>query len=266
MPIPSESAVLFQREGPVAVIVLNRPAVLNAMNLAWVTDLGRAVSAVAADESAEVVVVRGAGRAFCTGLDLTMMNEIGMPPDFYALQEAAFRALEDLDRLVIAEIHGYCLGGGLQLALACDLRIVSEDAVLALPASQEGLFPGMAVWRLPRLVGLGRALRLAVSGESVDAAEALQIGLVDYVLPPEHFARMAQVIVERYLAVPQTAARATKRLMRSSFERERAAVYADSLAELERCLDSPDVAAAREAWAQRSAARRAERDQEETDA
>jgi enoyl-CoA hydratase len=266
MPIQSESAVLVRREGPVAAIVLNRPAVLNAMNLAWVTDLGRAVSAVAADESAQIVVVRGEGRAFCTGLDLTMMYEIGMPPEFYALQEAAFRALENLDRLVIAEIHGYCLGGGLQLALACDLRIASDDAVLALPASQEGLFPGMAVWRLPRLVGLGRALRLAVSGEQLDAAEALQVGLVDHVLPAERFARTAQSIVERYLAVPQTAARATKRLMRTSFERDFAAVYADSQAELQRCLGSPDVAAAREAWAQRSAARRAGRDEEDNDA
>jgi enoyl-CoA hydratase len=260
MPVPSEAAVRVQRQGPVAEIVLNRPAVLNAMNLAWVTDLGRAVDAVAVDEDAQIVVVRGEGRAFCSGLDLTMMNEIGMPPEFYALQETAFHALENLNRLVIAQLHGYCLGGGLQLALACDLRIACEDTVLALPASQEGLFPGMAVWRLPRLVGLGRALRLAVSGEQLSAAEALQIGLVDYVLPAQSFARLARAIVDRYLAVPQAAARATKRLMRSSFERDFAAVYADSLPALQRCLDSPDVAAAREAWAQRLAARRPARE------
>src|ERR671929_671512 len=214
-----EAPVLLRRDGRIAEIILNRPAALNAMNLAWVTALGRVVSEIAADEGIDIVVVRGEGRAFCAGLDLTMMAESGMPPDFYPQQEAAFAALGALDRLVIAQVHGYCLGGGLQLAIACDLRIASEDAVFALPASQEGLFPGMAVWRLPRVIGLGRAMRLAVSGEQVSAAEALAMGLVDYVCPAADFAAAARAIVERYLAVPQTAARATKRLMRTAFER-----------------------------------------------
>ncbi len=250
-----EDAVLIRRDGPIAEIVLNRPTVLNAMNLAWVAGLGQAVSEVAAADGIEVVVVRGEGRSFCSGLDLTMMTEIGMPSEFYPLQEAAFSALENLDRLVIAQIHGYCLGGGLQLAIACDLRIASEDALFALPASREGLFPGMAVWRLPRLIGLGRAMRLAVSGEQASAAEALAMGLVDYVCPAEGFADAARAIVERYVAVPQTAARATKRLMRTAFERDFAAVYQESLGLLERCLGSPDVAAARQAWAHRQAGR-----------
>jgi enoyl-CoA hydratase len=255
MSTSTPEAVVVRRDGPITEIVLNRPSVLNAMNLAWVAGLGQAVGEVAADAGAEVVVVRGEGRSFCAGLDLTMMNESGMPPEFYALQEAAFSALESLDRIVIAQIHGYCLGGGLQLTLACDIRIASDDAVLALPASQEGLFPGMAVWRLPRLVGLGRALRLAVSGEQLTAAQALEIGLVDYVCPAESFPRLARAIVDRYVAVPQTAARATKQLMRSSFERDFATVYHDSLPLLERCLGSPEVAAAREAWARRQALR-----------
>ena len=246
-----EAPVLLRRDGRIAEIILNRPAALNAMNLAWVTALGRVVSEIAADEGIDIVVVRGEGRAFCAGLDLTMMAESGMPPNFYPQQEAAFAALEALDRLVIAQVHGYCLGGGLQLAIACDLRIASEDAVFALPAAQEGLFPGMAVWRLPRLVGLGRAMRLAVSGEQVSVAEALAMGLVDYVCPAADFAGAARAIVERYLAVPQTAARATKRLMRTAFERDAASVYADSLPLLDRCLASPEVAAARAAWARR---------------
>ncbi len=248
-------AVAVRRDGAIAEIVLNRPTVLNAMNLAWVAELGQAVNEVATAEDVEVVVVRGEGRAFCAGLDLTMMTEVGMPPEFYPLQEAAFSALENLDRLVIAQIHGYCLGGGLQLAIACDLRIACEDAAFALPASQEGLFPGMAVWRLPRLIGLGRAMRLAVSGEQVSAADALGIGLVDYVCPADGFAGAARAIVEHYLEVPQTAARATKRLMRTAFERDFATVYQESLPLLERCLGSPEAAAAREAWARRQAGR-----------
>ena len=251
-----EPTILVRRAGAVAEIVLNRPAVLNAMNLAWVADLRQAVAAVAAAEDAAVVVVRGEGRAFCAGLDLTMMAEVGMPPEFYPRQEDAFTALEALDRIVIAQIHGYCLGGGLQLAIACDLRIASTDAVFALPASNEGLFPGMAVWRLPRLIGLGRAMRLAVSGERIDAAEALAIGLVDHVCPAEGFAAAAAAVVQRYTEVPQPAARATKQLMRRAFERDFDSTYEESLALLERCLASPDVAAARAAWSERRQIRR----------
>jgi enoyl-CoA hydratase/carnithine racemase len=251
---PSDT-VLLRRDGRTAEIVLNRPAVLNAMNLTWVGDLGRAARAVAAADGVDVVVVRGEGRAFCAGLDLRMMAEGSMPSQFYPQQEAAFAALESLDCLVIAQIHSYCLGGGLQLAIACDLRIASEDAVFALPAAQEGLFPGMAVWRLPRLVGLGRAMRLAVSGEQVSAAEALAMGLVDHVCSVADFASAARAIVERYLAVPQTAARATKRLMRTAFERDYASVYGESLPLLQHCLDSPEVAAARADWARRRASR-----------
>ena len=252
-----EPAVYAHRRGPIAEIVLNRPEVLNAENLQWIADLQGAIDTVAADEAAQLVVVRGAGRAFCSGLDLNMMAEQGMPAEFYPAQERAFCALEALDRLVIALIHGYCLGGGLQLAIACDLRIATSDAVLGLPAAREGLFPGMSVWRLPRLIGLGRALRLAISGELLDGAEAGRIGLVDHVVPAEAFPQAAEQIVERYLAVPQTAARATKRLMRRAFERDFASVYEESVPLLARCLAAPEVAAARAAWAARRAARQA---------
>ena len=136
-------SVILHRRGEVGEIVLNRPERLNAMNLAWVTDLAAAVTVLAADPP-EIVVVRGEGRAFCSGMDLDMLAADGMPERFYPLQEEAFRGLEELDRLVVAQIHGYCLGGGLQLALACDLRIASADAVLGLPAAREGLPPG---WR-----------------------------------------------------------------------------------------------------------------------
>src|SRR6185312_233924 len=145
--------VQVRRVGEVAEIVLSRPEKLNAMNMAWVNGLVEAVASLERDKPA-IVVVRGEGRAFCAGLDLDMLAAESMPDGFYALQEEAFVGLERLDRLVVAQIHGYCLGGGLQLALACDIRILAEDAVLGLPAAAEGLPPGMATWRLPRYVGL----------------------------------------------------------------------------------------------------------------
>jgi enoyl-CoA hydratase len=139
----ADPVVVVRHAGAVGEIVLSRPDKLNAMNLAWVEDMDRAVAALAGDPP-EIVVVRGEGRAFCAGLDLDMLAAEGMPPSFYPLQERAFRALEELDRIVIAQIHGWCLGGGLQLALACDIRILGGDAVLGLPAALEGLPPGMA--------------------------------------------------------------------------------------------------------------------------
>src|SRR6478609_10544195 len=162
------TAVQVRRAGDVAEVVLSRPEKLNAMNMAWVTGLVDAVAELERDKPG-IVVVRGEGRAFCAGLDLDMLAAESMPDGFYALQEEAFVGLERLDRLVVAQIHGYCLGGALQLALACDIRILAEDAVLGLPASAEGVPPGMAPWRLPRYIGLGRTLRLAILGEQIDA-------------------------------------------------------------------------------------------------
>lgn len=246
------TAVQVRRAGEVAEIVLARPEKLNAMNMAWVTELVAAVAALERDKP-EIVLVRGEGRAFCAGLDLDMLAAESMPDGFYALQEEAFVGLERLDRLVVAQIHGYCLGGGLQLALACDIRILADDAVLGLPAAAEGLPPGMATWRLPRFVGLGRAMRLSVGGERVGAAEALAIGLADHVLPAAGFPDAAAGLVARYLAVPRGAARATKELVRSAFDTDFATAHARSRALVADCLAGEDVAAARAAWAGRHA-------------
>jgi enoyl-CoA hydratase/carnithine racemase len=246
----ADPTVILRRRGDIAEIVLHRPHKLNAMNVAWVTDLLDAVTVVAQDKP-ELVVIRGEGRAFCAGMDLDMLAREGLPPAFYPLQEQAFSALEQLDRLVIAQIHGYCLGGGLQLALACDIRIVSDDALLGLPAASEGLPPGMAPWRLPRYIGLGRTLRLAILGERIGADEALHAGLVDHVLAADGFEEHARALVERYRLVPQAAARATKELARSSFDTDFATIYARSRELVRQCMDTADAANARAAWAQR---------------
>jgi enoyl-CoA hydratase len=244
------TAVQVRRKGDVAEIVLSRPEKLNAMDMAWVNGLVDAVAEVEREKPG-IVVLRGEGKAFCAGLDLDMLAARSMPDGFYALQEQAFLGLERLDRLVIAQIHGYCLGGGLQLALACDIRILSRDAVLGLPAAAEGLPPGMATWRLPRFVGLGRAMRLAVGGERLAADEALAIGLADHVLPADGFADAAAGLVAHYLAVPQGAARATKELVRSAFDTDFATAHTRSRELVEQCLAGQDVAAARAAWVAR---------------
>ncbi len=200
-----EGAILVQLDGAFAQITLNRPTVLNAMNLAWVQGLEAAVDHVGGDPGVRVVLIRGAGRAFCAGLDLDMMGREGMPAGFYEAQERAFRALELMDKIVVAALHGYCLGGGLQLAIACDIRVCSTGCRLGLPAVQEGLFPGMAPFRLPRLIGLGPARRLILSGETIAADEALHLGLVDHMVPAERFEAGLAEVLERYATAPRAA-------------------------------------------------------------
>ena len=251
----NQSAVLLERDGPLARITLDRPEKLNAMNLAWVQELDAAVSRVAAEPNVRVVVVRGAGRAFCAGLDLDMLAHEGMPPDFYPIQERAFRGLEAMNKITVAVLHGYCLGGGLQLAIACDIRISSTECRIGLPAINEGLVPGMAPFRLPRLIGLGPARRLILSGEVIGPEEALRLGLVDHIVPADNFEAGLTEVLQQYLAAPATAAVASKRLMRQAFDAPFETVYQESERLLADCLASPEVDAARKTWIQRQARR-----------
>jgi enoyl-CoA hydratase/carnithine racemase len=237
--------VLLEVAGAVARITLNRPERLNAMDMAWVDGLNAAVDALAARPEVGVVLIRGAGRAFCAGLDLDMLGASGMPPGFYEGQERAFRGLELLDAVTIAAIHGYCLGGGVQLAAACDLRVCSSDATLGLTAITKGLFPGLAPLRLPRLVGLGTANRLILSGETIDAAEALRIHLADYVVPAERFEAGVERIVQTYLGASRPAVIGAKQLLRQATGDLWQQLYASSLPLLETCLASDDIARTR---------------------
>lgn len=251
----NQGAVLVEYDGPLARITLNRPEKLNAINLAWVQELDAAVSAVAARSGVRVVVVRGAGRAFCAGLDLDMLAREGMPSGFYEVQERAFHGLEVMDKITVAILHGYCLGGGLQLAIACDIRISSTECRIGLPAINEGLVPGMAPFRLPRLIGLGPARRLILSGEVIGPDEALRLGLIDHIVPTGIFDTGLTDVLERYLTAPATAAVASKRLMRQAFDAPFEAVYKASERLLADCLASPEIEVAKKAWRQRRAER-----------
>ena len=197
-----------------------------------------------------VVLVRGAGRAFCAGMDRDMLSQGRMPAGFYEGQEQAFRALEQLDAITVAALHGYCLDGGLQLAVSCDIRICSTDCRLGLPAGELGLFPGMAVYRLPDLIGLGPARRIILHGDLIEPEEALRLGLVDHLVPTATFERGVNEIVARCLAAPRAASAATKRLMARAFEEPFESVYEASRSLLAQCLAAPETAAMAD-WQQR---------------
>ena len=160
-----------------------------------------------------------------------------------------------MDTITVAALHGYCLGGGLQLAVACDIRICSTDCRLGLPAGELGLFPGMAVYRLPRLIGLGPARRIILHGDLIEPEEALRLGLVDHLVPAETFEQGVSQIVARYLAAPRAASSATKRLMAQAFEAPFASVYEESRSLLKQCLASPEAATAMADWQVRRAER-----------
>ena len=230
-----------------ASLELNRPEKLNALNVALVAALEDQARRVSGLADIDVVLVRGAGRSFCAGLDLDMFAAEGMSREFYRRQERGFRLLEVMDKTVIAAIHGYCLGGGVQLAAACDVRVASSDAVLGLPAIDEGLFPGMAPYRLPRLLGKGRAASLILSGRRLSAQEAYAIGLVDHVVGAERFEEELAAIVDTYARAPRAAALATKRLIARSYDASFDEVLAESETLLDECLRSPEVARARTA-------------------
>jgi enoyl-CoA hydratase/carnithine racemase len=241
MPAP---AVALTLDGPVARITLNRPEVLNAGDPAWVADLTAAVAAIAARPDLRVAVITGAGRAFCTGVDLTALAGGAMPlPQFVAWEEA-MTAIERLPLPFVAAINGHCLGGGLQLALVCDYRVAAADALVGLPAVKECLIPSMSLYRLPRLIGAAPARELVLTGEPVTAARAEQLGLVNRVVPGAGFAAAVEETVERFLALPRTAVTWSKRLMAQAFDLDFDAFRALMEAGFRECLASPEHAAA----------------------
>ena len=239
------SPVRLEIDAPVARITLDRPEVLNAGDAGWVAELGDAVARVAAvGERLRVAVVTGAGRAFCTGVDLNALAAGDMTLPRFVAWEDAMTAIERMPLPFIAAINGHCLGGGLQLALVCDYRIASAEASIGLPAVKECLIPSMALYRLPRLIGAGRAAELVVTGEPISAARAEEYGLVHRVVPPMDFARTVDECVERFLALPRTSVAWSKRLMARAFDLDFDAFRRQMETGFAECLASPEHRAA----------------------
>jgi enoyl-CoA hydratase/carnithine racemase len=196
----------------VATLMLNRPEVLNCANEQWALDLNTLVDDLAKHDGLRVIVVRGAGRAFCSGIDLTALSRGETSLNFFKNWEHALRKLEALDPIVIAAIHSHCIGGGLQIALACDLRIARDDARFGITAVKEGIIPGIGMWRAARYAGLGRAKRLALAADVVDAATAQEWGLVDWVVDGDSFEATITQLTDRILSMAWTSTRLTKKL------------------------------------------------------
>ena len=179
--------LLVEREGAVAIVTINRPKVLNALNTQTINDLERAMRELQKDDDVRAVVLTGAGeKSFVAGADI---NELAALSPAEGQRhgrrgQAVFDAIEHLGKPVIAAINGFALGGGCELAMACTLRIAADTARLGQPEVNLGIIPGYAgSQRLPRLVGKGRALEILLTGDMVSAARAYEMGLVNRVVP-----------------------------------------------------------------------------------
>jgi enoyl-CoA hydratase len=190
--------LLLERSDVYAVVTLNRPKVMNALNRALFAELDEVFTSLAGDSSVRAIIVTGAGeKAFAAGADIGELAALSAAEgQQMALQgQGVFRKIETCGKPVIAAIQGFALGGGCELAMACTIRIASEHARLGQPEVKLGLVPGYGgTQRLPRLVGKGAALKLLLTGDMVDAEEAFRIGLVDEVVPAETMMPRAETL------------------------------------------------------------------------
>ena len=230
----------LEKHGRTGILTFNRPQRLNAMNFQGALDMNKAAEMIHHDVEMRVVLIRGNGRAFCTGIDLKQLQAGETPRDYFETWDRALRILEQTEKIIICALHGYALGGGLQLALACDIRIATEDCKLGLPAVKEGLIPGLGVLRLPRFVGLGRAKWLCLSGENVDGKRAYDIGMVDYVVAADEFENEIDRLVARYSQFCSEGTRQTKVLLNMAFDMPHGQFFEEYLRRQDIGLASPD--------------------------
>jgi enoyl-CoA hydratase len=211
--------VLTEVANRVAVLTINRPDKRNALNRAVRREFLGALDAVRTEDAVRAVIVTGAGdKAFIAGADIGEFEGRTPVDQFRVMREpSVFEAVDAFPKPVIAAINGFCLGGGCELAMACDIRIAADGAKLGQPEVSLGILPGGGgTQRLPRLVGLGAAFRLLYTGDLIDAAEALRIGLVDQVVPAPDLMREARALAERIAAKSPVALRLIKEAVRAS--------------------------------------------------
>ncbi len=211
--------ILVTHRGPTAVIALNRPDKLNAMSMMLKAEVVRALHELDTDEHTRTIVLTGSGdKAFTAGADIhEFQGRTAMEQWRMYEHGTLYDAIDRAAKPILAMINGYCFGGGLELAMACDIRIASDQATLGQTEINIGIIPGGGgSQRLPRLVGLGNALKLTLTGDRIDATEALRVGLVDEVVPHARLEPRTFEVADRIASRSALAVRLAKAAVRSS--------------------------------------------------
>ena len=202
----------------IATLVIDRPDVKNALNLETVHSVRESLATLEADSAVGVLIITGAGEAaFVSGADINDIRSRGRDEGLAAINSSLFAEIERFSRPTIAAINGYALGGGCELALACDIRIASDTAKFGQPELGLGISPGAgATQRLPRIIGMGRAKHLILTGDIIDAKQALEMGLVSAVTPPGQLQIRARELAKKILRQGPLAAKLAKIALNAS--------------------------------------------------
>jgi enoyl-CoA hydratase/carnithine racemase len=222
------SHLLVERDGPVATLTLNRPERLNAISGPMLQALARELVACDQNPEVRVIVLTGAGRGFCSGLDLQdaaagsgIGSGGGGLPASLDLREAPPTVLHALDTPTLCALNGPAAGYGMDLALGCDIRVAAEEAVLAAAFTRRGVLPESGgTWLLPRMVGWARAAEIVFTGRTLSAQECLELGLVNRVVPAELLAKETRALADEIAENAPLAVQATKRMMRAGLSEE----------------------------------------------
>ena len=209
--------VELQQQGNVAVVTINRPEVLNALNSGVLSELDAILDQIEKREDLYVVVITGAGRSFVAGADISEMSNYSSAEAkaFSTNGNNVFLRLTRFPRPVIGAINGFALGGGCELAMACDIRIASEKAKFGMPEVGLGIIPGFGgTQRLARMVGMSTAMELVLTSRTIGADEALRIGLVNHVYPAEEMLDKAMELAQEIASKPQISVRQAKQAIR----------------------------------------------------
>ena len=246
-PIQENRAVLEKREGRIATLILNRPERMNALNKDLVLALNDALTRVEEDQDIDVVVLAGAGRAFCAGGDLAVIDKGRQENDVTELQPVlrsgmqAVLKIRTMRQPVIAAVHGAAAGAGMNIALAADIRIASEDAMFGQNFAKVGLFPDYGgTFFLPQLVGPAKAAELFYTGDMIDAAEALRLGIVNRVVPLAQLESEVRALAQKIAQGPAIAIRAAKRTLFGRDQEELTALLNLEVEHQMKCFSSED--------------------------
>lgn len=240
----AESPLLVSRQGAIATLQFNRPEAMNALDLPTALALRDAVRAIAHDASVRAVLLRGSGRVFVAGGDLVMLaaDPVQGAQDLLGPLNETLLLLQGLNAPVIAQVHGAAAGAGLSLMLVCDFVLAAEGSKFNLAYINLGTSCDVgASWALPRLVGLRRALEIALLGESFGADEALRLGLINRVLPAAELPAAAQAFAERIASGPTVAYGHMRRLMRASLDHNLATQLQAEAQAFDACARTDDL-------------------------